>query len=144
MIATDITDGSISGLATIMVVGANIKLMKEPRLIVGASGDTVEFRVCWSNYSSASGENFVITDAIPVGTTYVPELLSKSLCRGTGTLVPVDSGAHSSDTGGTMPADGLFSTTSGVPPAGTRWLRWTIQMVGVNTSGCVCYKTKIN
>lgn len=35
-------------------------------------------------------------------------------------------------------------TGAASPSAGTRWLRWTLDMVSVNSSGCVCYRLKIN
>ena len=148
IVATDAYDGSIIGLSTIMVVGADVKLTKEPRVLLGASGDAVGFRVCWSNYSSASALQFVITDAIPQGTTYVPEALSDSLCSFTPgnpvSLVPAGQAAYSVDTSGTMPPAGSFITTGGSPPDTARWLRWTLGEVGVRTSGCVCYKVRID
>ena len=34
--------------------------------------------------------------------------------------------------------------TGANPVAGTRWLRWTAPVVGVETTGCACYRVKID
>ncbi len=140
IVAQDTIDGSINGIGAVLVVAADIKLSKVPRLSVAASGDTVQFRVCWSNFSSASGFSFVITDAVPVGTTYVPEAASAMDCGNTNGL-PLTVGSSGS-TSPTVPAAASFAT--GNPPAGTRWLRWTVPYVGVNTTGCACYRVTVN
>ena len=139
LVANDTTDGSITGLTTIMVVGADVKLTKEPRLTVGASGDTVQFRICWSNYSSASAMTFVITDAIPRGTAFVPEAGTAAFNCGN-TLGLAAAVAYSTATSTTPPA----AFTEANPVAGTRWLRWTLPMAGVNTTGCICYRVTVN
>jgi len=148
IVARDTTDGSISGLTAIMVVAADVKLFKKPRFSVASSGDIVEFKVCWSNYSTGTANLFVITDAIPAGMTYIPDNLSNSLCDFTAAsppvLVPAGMAAFSTDSAGTMPADGAFTEMGGLPPTDVRWLRWTIQKVGVQTSGCVRYRVRIN
>ncbi len=139
LVAVDTVDGSITGLTTIMVVGADVKLTKEPRLTVGASGDTVQFRICWSNYSSASAFTFVITDAIPQGTSFVPEVSSAAFnCGSTDGVTPVV--AYSATASATPPA----AFTTGNPPGGTYWLRFTIPQAGVQTTGCVCYRVSVN
>ncbi len=139
LVASDTQDGSITGLAAIMVVGADVKLFKEPRLAVGASGDTVSFRVCWSNYSSASAFTFVITDAVPMGTTFLPEAGTASFdCGNTAGIGPRV--AYSTAASTTPPA----AFTEANPLAGTRWLRFTIPQAGVNTTGCVCYRVTVN
>ncbi len=139
IVASDTVDGSIIGLAAIMVVGADVKLTKEPRLAVGASGDTVSFRVCWSNYSSASAFTFVITDAVPLGTAFLPEAGTASFdCGNTAGAAPRV--AYSTAASTTPPA----AFTEANPLAGTRWLRFTIPQAGVNTTGCVCYRVTVN
>ncbi len=40
-------------------------------------------------------------------------------------------------------ADANFTTTGGSPPLAARWLRWTIDPVGVNVTGCVCYRVGV-
>ena len=148
IIASDTIDGSITGLGAVMVVGVDVKLFKEPRVSMQASGGTVQFRVCWSNYSTSSGFSFTITDAIPEGTTYVPENLSDSLCSFTPanppSLVPAGQAAYSTDTTASMPPAASFTTIAGSPPGTTRWLRWTLGVIGVNSTGCVCYRVKVN
>ena len=72
----------------VLVVGADVKMEKRKKLSVAASGDTVQFQICWSNYSTATAATFVITDAVPNGTTYVPEVASLSLCGWTGPTAP--------------------------------------------------------
>jgi uncharacterized repeat protein (TIGR01451 family) len=142
LVASDIYDGSINGLASLMVVGVDVKLTKEQRFVIAASGDTVQFKICWSNYSSASGFTFVITDAVPVGTAYVPEVPSAMNCGSTdGVAVTV---AYSIATQATPPA--AFTTGSvGVQlPVGVRWLRWTVPIIGVETTGCACYRLSVN
>ncbi len=141
LVASDTVDGSITGLTTIMVVGADVRLEKRPRLSVQASGDTVRFQVCWSNYSSASAFSFVITDAVPMGTTFVPEATTAPFdCGSTDGVVPVT--ASSGSTSATVPPAASFA--AGNPPAGTRWLRWTLPMAGVQTTGCVCFRVSVN
>jgi uncharacterized repeat protein (TIGR01451 family) len=134
-------DGSIVGVAAITVVGVDVRFVKEPRLVVAASGDTVQFKVCWSNYSSASAFTFVITDAMPMGTTFVPEAgVSALTCGGTdGITLGV---AYTTLASPTMP--GAASFTGGNPVAGTRWLRWTVPYAGVETTGCACYRARID
>lgn len=140
IVASDTTDGSITGVTALQVVGADIKLSKEPLLAIAASGDTVRFKVCWSNYSSASGFTFVMTDAVPQGTTFVPELSTAPFdCSSTdGVGVGV---AYSTSTSAVAPAAASFVT--GNPIAGTRWLRFTVPVAGVQTTGCACYRVSV-
>jgi len=141
IVAQDTGDGSINGLTAILVVAADVKLQKFPKLVVAASGDTVQFKVCWSNYSSGSAFTFVMTDAIPNGMTFVPEAAVAGLdcgnTKGLGLSV-----AYSTSASAGMPPAASF--TGGNPVAGTRWLRWTVFYTGVNTTGCACYRAKIN
>jgi uncharacterized repeat protein (TIGR01451 family) len=141
LVATDTVDGSITGLTTIMVVGADVKLFKEPRLAVAASSDTVLFKVCWSNYSSASAFTFTVTDAVPMGTAFVPEAGTWAFACGSTDAVPVVT-SYSTSTSTTAPPAGSFTT--GLPVAATRWLRWTVPMAGVQTTGCACYRVTVN
>jgi uncharacterized repeat protein (TIGR01451 family) len=141
LVAADTTDGSISGMAVFMVVGADVKLQKEPRFAMAASGDTVQFKVCWSNYSSGSGFSFVMTDAVPSGMTFVPEASASGLdCRNT-TGLPLTV-SYSAATTPTVPPAASFTT--GNPVSGTRWLRWTVPYAGVNTTGCACFRVKVD
>jgi uncharacterized repeat protein (TIGR01451 family) len=143
MVASDLMDGTITGLATFMVVGVDVKLWKEPRMAIQASGDTVTFKVCWSNYSSASAFTFTITDAVPVGTTYVPDAANAALCGATDAIVPAL--AHNPATTGTTPTTGWVTVTgASAPPLGTRWLRWTVPFTGVQTTGCLCYRVSVD
>jgi len=142
LIVSDTVDGSISGLATVLVVGADVKFFKDPKLTVAASGDTVQFNICWSNYSSASGFTFTMTDAVPVGTSYIPEVATNMSCGNTtgvplkvafstSTLTPAPTSSYT-EISGTAAAD-----------AATRWLRWTVPIVGVQTTGCACFRVTI-
>jgi len=141
IVAGDIYDGSITGLTTISVVGADVKFSKEPKFSIAASGDTVKFRICWSNYSSASAFTFVITDAVPAGMGFVPEAgVGGFDCGNTDGVVPGVS--YSTLAVGVMPGPASF--TAGNPVTATRWLRWTIPAAGVQTSGCICYRVSIN
>jgi len=143
IVAADTADGSITGLAAILVVGADVKLLKQPPLSVAASGDTVQFRVCWSNYSSASAFTFTVTDAVPMGTVYVPDAATAMDCGNTdGVAVTV---SYSTATSTTPPAPGSFVSISGATQAlaGTRWLRWTAFAAGVQTTGCFCYRVAV-
>lgn len=139
IVASDVADGSVTGLGITMVVGADVKLTKSPRLSVAASGDTVQFQICWSNYSSTTAFTFVMTDAVPMGTTFVPEAGTASLVCSQASGVAVDV-AYSTSTSATPPA-GLVT---GNPIAGTRWLRWTVRHVNVNTTGCACFRVSVN
>ena len=49
---------------------------------------------------------------------------------------------YSTLTSPTAPAPGSFIT--GVPTAGTRWLRWSVPNIGVNTTGCACFRVTVN
>ncbi len=141
IIGTDVNDGSITGLTAIMVVGADVRLDKQQKLVVAASQDTVQFRVCWSNYSSASAFTFTINDAIPMGTTYLPEAGTWMLDCGNLDDLGL-SVAYSTATSTTIPPVGSFVTAN--PVAGTRWLRWTVPVAGVQVTGCACYRVTVN
>ncbi len=141
VVAVDTIDGSINGLATVMVVGVDVKLEKRAPLTVAASADTVQFRICWSNYSSGSAFTFVVNDAVPRGTTYLPEAGTWALsCGSTDGVAPAV--AYSVSTGVTIPPAGSFVTAN--PVAATRWLRWTVPVVGVETTGCLCFRVTVN
>jgi uncharacterized repeat protein (TIGR01451 family) len=144
LVAMDTMDGSINGLAAVLVVAADIKLEKRKKLSVAASGDTVQFQVCWSNYSSGTGFTFVITDAVPNGTNYYPEVSSLSLCGWNGPAAPNIVMAYSIATSTTPPATFTTIAPTGTAPGTTRWLRWTVRDVYVGSSGCVCYKVEVN
>ena len=140
IVASDTTDGSIMGLGTVMVVGVGVKLEKEPRFSTAASGDTVRFKICWSNYSSGSAFSFVLNDAVPQGMNYVPEASSSALdCGATWGMNATIS--YSTLQTGTIPQAASFTT--GNPVAGTRWLRWSIPVAGVFTTGCACYRVQL-
>jgi len=143
IVAMDVVDGSIAGVGATMVVAADIKLTKLKKITVAASGDTVKFQICWSNYSSASGFSFTITDAVPMGTTYVPEIASTMLCQAS-TPLPSFIVWYSTAVTTTPPA--TFTSVPGTssPLNNTRWLRWTIRDVYVNSTGCVCFKVSVN
>jgi len=141
LIGNDIYDGSITGLTAILVTGADVKIFKAPKLTVAASGDTVQFKVCWSNYSSASAFSMVLTDAVPAGTAFLPEASTAAFNCGSTDGVAVTT-AYSTATTGTMPAAGSFTT--GNPVTATRWLRWTVPMAGVQTTGCACFRVQLD
>ena len=141
IVAGDIFDGSIIGVGTVTVVGVNLLLTKEPRLAVAASGDTVRFKICWSNYSSSSAFSFVITDAVPMGTAFIPEAAATGLNCGNTNGVALDV-AYSTLATPTMPLPASFTTAN--PVAGTQWLRWTVPSAGVWTTGCACFRVKVN
>jgi hypothetical protein len=141
IVGIDIFDGSITGLGSFMVVGTDVKLFKEPRLVIAASGDTVQFKICWSAYSSASAFTFVITDAVPRGTTYVPEVASAMMCGSTSGVAAM---VAYSPTASASPPATFTSVPSAAPPAGLSWLRWTVPVVGVKTTGCACFRVSVN
>jgi uncharacterized repeat protein (TIGR01451 family) len=142
LVASDTMDGSIVGLAAIMIVGVDVQFFKEPRLSTAASGDTVNFKICWSNYSSASALSFVITDAVPKGTTYTAQVASNHIC-GTTSAIAYDF-AYSTAQSSSPPAAASWTTTTGTPAGSVYWLRWTIKSVGIDTTGCACFKVKVN
>jgi len=143
IVAVDMLDGSINGLTAILVVAADVKLEKRKRLSIAASGDTVQFQICWSNFSSATAFSFTITDAVPMGTTYVPEVASTMLC-GSSAPVPGITVWYSTATTTTPPGTFTSVPGTGSPLGNTRWLRWTIRDVYVNSTGCVCFKVSVN
>ncbi len=141
--AFDIEDGSITGLGGVRVVGVDVKLSKEPLSGVAASGEIVQFKICWSNYSSASASEFVITDRIPSGVKFatMPVQPSADLFCGATYGLTDASVAYSA----TDDAPGAFQP---VPASGTAnnvtWLRWTIPQIGIATTGCVCFKVAVD
>jgi len=143
IVAQDVMDGSINGVAITLVVAADVKLEKRRKLTVAASGDTIQFQICWNNVSVATAFSFTITDAVPMGTTYVPEIASTMLCWAS-VPVPGITTWYSTATSTTPPA--TFTSVPGTssPLANTRWLRWTIRDVYANSSGCVCFKVSVN
>jgi uncharacterized repeat protein (TIGR01451 family) len=145
LVASDVFDGSITGLEAIMVVGADVRLEKRKKLTIAASGDTVQFWICWSNYSTATAYSFTITDAVPNGTTYVPELAGNAICGQDGPYNASVSMAASSSTSTTPPNTAfVYVAPATTPAATTRWLRWTVRDVYVNSTGCVCFKVVVN
>ena len=144
IMATDILDGSIVGVTSFQVVGADIKLEKLGKLSVAASGDTVQFRICWSNYSTATGYSFTITDAIPRGTDYVPELSNNALCGQDGPATASVTLAQAISASTTPPNASFTTIATGTTGSNTaRWLRWTVRDVYVNSTGCVCFKVLV-
>jgi len=143
IVAQDTLDGSITGLASTLVVAADVKLEKRKKLSIAASGDTVQFQICWSNFSSATAFSFTITDAVPMGTSYVPEVASTMLC-GASSPVPGVTVWYSTATTTTPPGTFTSVPGTGSPLGNTRWLRWTIRDVYVNSTGCVCFKVSVN
>ena len=143
LVGSDTIDGSINGMTTVLVVAADVKLEKRKRLSVAASGDTVQFQICWSNDSSATAFSFTITDAVPMGTTYVPQVASTMLC---GTSAPVPGLTVWYSTATTTTPPGTFTSVPGTgsPLANSRWLRWTIRDVYVRSTGCVCFRVSVN
>ena len=140
----DILDGSITGMTTIMVVGADVKIEKRNKLTVAASGDTVRFQICWSNYSSATGYSFTITDAIPRGTTYWPEDPANAICGQNGPATASVTMAAGGASGTTPPAAMTTYNPGTPPPSTSRWLRWTISHAYVAATGCICFKVLVN
>ena len=144
LVASDILDGSITGMTTIMVVGADVKLEKRNKLSVAASGDTVQFWICWSNFSTATAYSFTITDAIPRGTEYVPELSNNALCGQDGPATATVSLAQAISASTTPPNAAFTTIATGTSGSNTaRWLRWTVRDVYVNSTGCVCFKVLV-
>jgi hypothetical protein len=79
--------------------------------------------------------------AVPVGTTFVPEATAAGLnCGSTdGVTLAV---AYSTLTVPVMPGPASFTTAN--PVSNTRWLRWTVPVAGVQTTGCACFRVAIN
>ncbi|MEK7767982.1 MAG: hypothetical protein AAB368_17255, partial [bacterium] len=114
-------------------------LTKTPPLQVVSSGDIVQFKICWSNYSTATASMFTINDEIPSGMVYYPDVSTNHLCGATSGVAGITP-AYSTDGGSaytTMPGGGPGTT-------GVTNLRWTVPAVGVMTTGCVCYKVTVN
>ncbi|MEK7767423.1 MAG: hypothetical protein AAB368_14430, partial [bacterium] len=140
IVATDTLDGSVNGLTSIIVVGADVKLTKQPPLQVSASGDIVQFKICWSNYSTASASTFTITDEVPNGTVYFPDVLSNHFC---GAAKGFGAATAAYSITGNNPADYAAMPAGGPATTAVQYLRWTIPMVGVATTGCVCFKVTV-
>jgi hypothetical protein len=76
-----------------------------------------------------------------VGTTFLPEAGTWALDCGNTDLLGLAIG-YSTATTTTPPAPA--SWVSGNPVAGTRWLRWTVPVAGVQVTGCACYRVTVN
>jgi uncharacterized repeat protein (TIGR01451 family) len=139
--AVDTLDGSMTDLASITVVCADVKLWGTPASVLAGTNQTVQFRACWSNYSTGSAFTFVVTDAVPMGTTFVPEASVAGLDAGNTAGIPLTVG-YSTTASPIPPAPASF--TDGNPIAGTRWLRWTAPLAGMATTGCGCFRVRVN
>ena len=117
---------------------AGIELTKNPAVQPGGFGDTVRFTICWSNFSTETAFTFVITEAVPLSTTFIPEASTAAFDCGNSTGVSPTT-AYSTANSVTPPA----AFVSGNPVAGTRWLRWTLPQAGTPTTGCVCYRVTV-
>lgn len=141
IVINDTLDGSITGITTVRVVGVDVKFFKEPRSAVAASGDTVQFKICWSNFSSGSALEFVITDAVPGSMRYLQEDPLYNFCDDGTYGRPAGTAAFSS-------TDSNPLSFSDIPAGGTSatvtWLRWTVPMVAPRTSGCACFKAVVD
>jgi len=79
-----------------------------------------------------------------MGTTYVPELASTAVCGQNGPFDASVSLAASASTTTTPPTNFATVNPGSMPGGTTRWLRWTVRDVYVNSSGCVCFKVVVN
>jgi uncharacterized repeat protein (TIGR01451 family) len=139
--AADTVVPATNGLASIMVGCPDVKLTGSPRLVVADSGTTVQFRACWSNYGTDSVFSFLITDAVPTNMAFVPEASVAALDGGNTHGLPLTVG-YSTVATPMPPAPDSFA--DGNPVSGTRWLRWTVPEVGVATTGCACFRVKVD
>ena len=125
------------------MVGVNVKLFKEPTNVAVASGDEVQFKICWSNYSSGTAENFLITDRVPNGFSYVDNVYDSDdhFCGATHGFSD-DSTVTYSTEDSDLP---ITFTEMSFEVAGVQWLKWSIpSAVSANTTGCVCFKAKVD
>ncbi len=147
LLVSDTQDGSITGMAVVQVVGVSVKFRKEPAGTTAASGDVLNFRICWSNFGSGSALDFVVTDRVPSGFEYIPGEAKDHFCGATygfGTA-PFQSSVAYSVSGNSHGDFTTLNPLGGLSPSNVTWLRWTIpQAVGTNTTGCVCFKAKVN
>ena len=137
----DTLAGSMTGLARITVTdGPRLILTGSPRLAIADSGTIVQFRVCWSNSGTDSVFSLLLTDAVPTHSVFVPEASADGLDCGNTFGLPLTVG-YSTVATPTVPAPDSFA--DGNPVAGTRWLRWTVPVVGPVATGCGCFRAQV-
>lgn len=121
-----------------LVVGVDVKVTAGYPLQMAVSGDVVQFTACWSNYSAATAFGFTMTDAIPEGTVYYPDMPANHYCGSTSGF-----GAATVAYSTTTNSPGAYATLTGPASTAVKFLRWTIPEVRVQTTGCVCFRVTV-
>ena len=83
---------------------------------------------------AAAGFHHVIRGAVDEAGTWGFD------CRSTDAVGILTS--YSTATTATMPTPASFTT--GLPITTTRWLRWSVPMAGIQTTGCACFRVTVN
>lgn len=130
---------SISYGATVNVLVATpvVMLRKEASGTLQASGGTVTFCISYSNSGRwASAFNVVITDAMPDNMRFV---------NGTGNWESPPAGSSVTRAWSTNGGAGWTSTgsTPNMAQGTPVLLRWTVDVLGPNASGYVCYTVSV-
>ena len=131
--------------AFVLVATPQMILQKTGTPTMQAPGGLVTFCLTFSNQSAyTSAFNFVITDAVPDNMRFYQETFTNHPAGGT--IVPTwsdDAGATWNDAVGVAPIGGTPGRYPFSCCAVDVILRWSVDMVGIQQSGYVCYTTSI-
>lgn len=136
-----------SGTGQLISYGASaMVIVMTPATVIGkvasptmmTSGGTVTFCITFSNASAwASAMNVVITDVLPDNMKYVAGGEVYYGITGGSTVYPAWATSAAGPWTQTTPNTGQTS------PAGTLYLKWTVDVTGPKQSGQVCYKATV-
>ena len=124
-IDTNTTTVTDTDTATVTILSPRLHLVKQIAPTGAISpGDRLTYTLCYSNSGSLTATNVVITDAVPVNTTYVPG----SVTTKTGTVEFTDGGG--------------WGSTEPLTVTGLRWLVGNLPPSG--ETSCVRFEVDIN
>lgn len=129
----------------VLVTTPQMMIQKTGTPTMQAPGGLVTFCLTFSNQSAyTSAFNFVITDAIPDNMRFYQETFTNNPAGGI--IVPTwsdDGGATWNDAVGVAPLGGGAGRYPFSCCAVDVILRWSVDLVGIQQSGYVCYTTSI-
>lgn len=133
---------------TTRVIGPNVKVTKQQALLSGRArpGDTIVYNITFDNEGSDSANNLVIYDAIPKNSTFVPNSADSAILASNTFVAAYDdtySASNFNDTGNTS-AKVIRWTLGSQVGATSGDSKSTINLTGVNDSGRVEFRVKIN
>lgn len=145
--ATKRTGGAVAvvfALGVRCVWAAGPTLTKTAIPAIAGQGDTVQFRIGWSNVDTDTEFAVSVTEAVPPSMVFVPEPASSMICGNSSpSSIAV---AYSTLVTGSPPPISFWTTLlpAGSPPAGATWLRWSVTTLAIGTAGCGSYRMTVN